>query len=421
MNAREHERIGELLSAWIDGELPEAEAERVASHVETCAECARAADAVRRVVAVAAKIRPAEPPRDFSRAVLARVSPATSPRHRFALAPSMLLLFLAFTAAVAWKVHPGLFGRPPARTLSDFAAHPVETVTGRELPPASAPSPLADGNSFALTQQVAGGESGASSEAAPEPSPAVAKEETRAKAKGEIAGVLRARPKSEAPSLAASPAETKAVASRGEPSPAGAGAGPASKAARTADGDGALPESAADPVADAFLEPAAQDGELAASLADAQDAAAAEAGKADSPRDADAQAAGAAPAIRDLAKKEARATAAPPEPLRARRGAPAVEMESVVASAPARSGASAFEPKMEFVLRVDAECLTGVVTLVNERRMTSYLQTMAGARYEIQLNARPEEATALFSTLGERYRTADAIENGVIVKEIRRK
>jgi hypothetical protein len=77
------------------------------------------------------------------------------------------------------------------------------------------------------------------------------------------------------------------------------------------------------------------------------------------------------------------------------------------------------DPKMELILRIDPACLAGVVSIVNQRKMTSYLATTAGTRYEIQLTARPDDAKGLFDALAERNRVSDTIEDGTIVKDVK--
>jgi anti-sigma factor RsiW len=69
----DHGRCADLLSALVDGELPAAEAKAVESHCAACAECGNTLARLRLLTATTAKMRVAEPPRDFARGVMARV------------------------------------------------------------------------------------------------------------------------------------------------------------------------------------------------------------------------------------------------------------------------------------------------------------------------------------------------------------
>jgi anti-sigma factor RsiW len=65
----------ERLVAHVDGELPAAEAERVAAHLAACADCAREADLLRRSGDLIERLPGLEPDEDFTRRVVAAARP----------------------------------------------------------------------------------------------------------------------------------------------------------------------------------------------------------------------------------------------------------------------------------------------------------------------------------------------------------
>ncbi len=71
----------EDLVAWLDGELPAADAARVAAHVDACAACRREADGLRRSGELVAALPRATPSADFAARVLASSRAGAAPRR----------------------------------------------------------------------------------------------------------------------------------------------------------------------------------------------------------------------------------------------------------------------------------------------------------------------------------------------------
>lgn len=103
-----HDRIQEVLSDWIDGELSAEAGAEVAAHVDACASCAREAALRRRLGAALFQAPPPVDPRSteaFVARVMGRVAAdAVSPWERFAgrvLTPAfgLALAVLLFTIA----------------------------------------------------------------------------------------------------------------------------------------------------------------------------------------------------------------------------------------------------------------------------------------------------------------------------------
>ena len=80
---KEGQHVDGRLQAWLDGELPEAEAEEVRRHVKGCACCSEEQEAVRAVLGALRSDAGAEPMRPMWPAVRARIAPGAKPRFGF--------------------------------------------------------------------------------------------------------------------------------------------------------------------------------------------------------------------------------------------------------------------------------------------------------------------------------------------------
>lgn len=97
MNAAgSHEAIERMLSAYLDEELTQAEAQRVELHLEECAACRTALEEMRRIRQLTARIRFRQPPEAALEAIEQRLSVQAPRRGGWAL----LLIGVA-----AWLVY----------------------------------------------------------------------------------------------------------------------------------------------------------------------------------------------------------------------------------------------------------------------------------------------------------------------------
>jgi len=101
--------IDDRIEAWLDGELPGGEAQRIAAHVESCAACAAAVDWAR---AVRDGLR-GLPVLDAPPALLARVRAVAregearrGSRHRLAAGLILLAATLAVALGLTWRLGP---------------------------------------------------------------------------------------------------------------------------------------------------------------------------------------------------------------------------------------------------------------------------------------------------------------------------
>lgn len=126
---------GERLGAFVDGELPSAEAEAIGRHLTACPACRTDADALRRAGALlreAVAAEPAPDPEATWQAVRTRLpvgAPAGAPLA--AGSRPRLLGWLAAPRAIAWAA-AGLL----------LAAGLAFFLTQQHVPPAPAPAPL---------------------------------------------------------------------------------------------------------------------------------------------------------------------------------------------------------------------------------------------------------------------------------------
>ncbi len=98
----------EDLTAYMDGELPEARRAEVAAHLGTCADCQRTEALLRRAVASLAELPEFKPSADTRRAVLAKVEALPPPLKERLLAllrPAVLVPSLGLAAALVLVVY----------------------------------------------------------------------------------------------------------------------------------------------------------------------------------------------------------------------------------------------------------------------------------------------------------------------------
>jgi anti-sigma factor RsiW len=91
-----HEKVSEMLSAFLDGELTQAESQRVRVHVEDCSDCQRALDELRALQETAQSIEFPSP----ERAEIDRLDQALSVRG-----PRLVGWSLILTAGAVWTVY----------------------------------------------------------------------------------------------------------------------------------------------------------------------------------------------------------------------------------------------------------------------------------------------------------------------------
>lgn len=122
-----HDPIAEMLSAYIDGDLVEADRTRVESHVRTCPACRELLDELRDVVVAAAALKPTDPAADLWPGIAARIGASTGAAGSSASAGST-----AVAGALAPAGDPrfgGLARRRFSMSLPQLAAAAVVLMT----------------------------------------------------------------------------------------------------------------------------------------------------------------------------------------------------------------------------------------------------------------------------------------------------
>ncbi len=113
-----HEEIRQMLSAYLDGELTQASAQRVRVHLEDCGECRRVFDEMARLQAMTRELAFAEPP-EAKMKELEKSFGVQAPRR-------LGWLFIAAGIA-AWLIHGAVayvrYWRPP--TVEEMMASAV--------------------------------------------------------------------------------------------------------------------------------------------------------------------------------------------------------------------------------------------------------------------------------------------------------
>lgn len=127
-----------LLSAWLDGELPPAEAETVGQHVRECATCAHD----RSRLAAARSLVRSIPVRVMPPAVGLQAARAVRPRQLVATATMLLAVIAGLLGGAAYTL--GAQPEPGARTVNVpmdalVADHLVHAVRGAPGAPAAGP------------------------------------------------------------------------------------------------------------------------------------------------------------------------------------------------------------------------------------------------------------------------------------------
>ena len=108
---RGHGRFLEMLSDYVDGDLPEAERTALEEHLQGCASCTEEMESLRATVQMLRRLPEVEAPRSFRiapAAVTASTSPPERPVFLWAMRVSTAIAVVAFTVMVAGNV-TGLF------------------------------------------------------------------------------------------------------------------------------------------------------------------------------------------------------------------------------------------------------------------------------------------------------------------------
>ncbi|MCR4406497.1 MAG: zf-HC2 domain-containing protein [Anaerolineae bacterium] len=156
----EHERIAEMLSAYIDGELDVAQKARVEAHLRKCQDCARDLHTLRQTVNLLGQLPMVKTPRSF----VIREAQVTPRRAGVrwswaypALQGATVLAFLLFVVVFAGDVAlthlaPAMSGAPmpayynapaeEAPELSRMASEPEETVVVEKVAAAATPTAM---------------------------------------------------------------------------------------------------------------------------------------------------------------------------------------------------------------------------------------------------------------------------------------
>lgn len=73
MTAMDHDSVKELLSDYLEGELPDEQRDEVKAHLDGCADCRAELEALERTLSSLSGLRPLPPPPDFGRKVQQRI------------------------------------------------------------------------------------------------------------------------------------------------------------------------------------------------------------------------------------------------------------------------------------------------------------------------------------------------------------
>ena len=109
-----HQELKKMLSAYLDGELTQAEEQRVRLHLEDCQECRRELEQMAELQKLTAAIRFQEPPDSFLDSVEQRLSVRAPRRAGWGLilggiAAWVVYLVVLFLRAPRWPTWPELF------------------------------------------------------------------------------------------------------------------------------------------------------------------------------------------------------------------------------------------------------------------------------------------------------------------------
>ena len=181
-----HRRIRGNLSAYVDGEVTEAERPQMERHLESCADCRAEADSLRSLVGLLRRMPEIEPPRSFTLAGVPapiRGMPALQWALRTTALSTAFVLVVVFSADLVGVLpgDPAGIGVAPAPVnvqqadMSQESGEPAtfEKAAARELEgrdrPQEAPQPLSDAGEAALAEDSIG--AAAEPVAIPQPTP----------------------------------------------------------------------------------------------------------------------------------------------------------------------------------------------------------------------------------------------------------
>jgi anti-sigma factor (TIGR02949 family) len=136
-DARRCARTGELLSAWIDGELGDKQRALVSAHLAECEDCAAGAESLRVLTSIAGSIEQVEPPASLRARIAAAV--ASEPFQRGILARLREALAVG---SLRWAGAAAAAGLTAVIAISTFSG-PEETAHKAKDPDVSAPAQTA--------------------------------------------------------------------------------------------------------------------------------------------------------------------------------------------------------------------------------------------------------------------------------------
>lgn len=167
--SREHTRITDRLSDYLDGGLDAAAHAEVEAHLTACGACRAVLEELRAIVARAATLGALQPPRDLWAGIEAVIrAPAAAPEAQVIALPTAVapratargadtlsltrpqlaaaaVVLIAASALTTWWVGPGLGDRGArADTVPAAAEEPVRLVSSVAAPPENLASELAD-------------------------------------------------------------------------------------------------------------------------------------------------------------------------------------------------------------------------------------------------------------------------------------
>jgi anti-sigma factor RsiW len=98
-----HDELSRMVSAYLDGELTQAESQRVRIHIEDCGECARAYAEMTRLRNLTAEVMFPEPPEDQWEEVSAQLSVSAPRQTGWLLIIAGLVFWVGYLAVTAWR------------------------------------------------------------------------------------------------------------------------------------------------------------------------------------------------------------------------------------------------------------------------------------------------------------------------------
>ncbi len=147
MSASACTAFAEELVAYLDGEQPDAERERLEAHLGTCLTCRRELERFRRVRTLLGSLRPVEPSADFDQEMWHRLAATPARGHRRSRALLWVAPPLAAAAVLAlvWYSSVARVTNGPRTAVVASAPHAADATSGESRVATQHEAPSAEG------------------------------------------------------------------------------------------------------------------------------------------------------------------------------------------------------------------------------------------------------------------------------------